>query len=94
MTMKDSICECCNKNQPLVGVACIPGLPMSIAWCRECLEAGIIPYWALVNQTASANGLENCDEWWKELVTQTLKYFEKTIECFNEDVVKEMEMFK
>jgi len=50
MTMLDGMCECCQKKKPLVGVASVPGIPVSIAWCHDCLQAGVIPYSMAVAQ--------------------------------------------
>jgi hypothetical protein len=44
--MGDGKCECCNRQKELVGVASIPALPMSIAWCKECLDNSAIPLFA------------------------------------------------
>jgi hypothetical protein len=82
------LCECCKKN-PSVGVASIPGIPMSIAWCTECLAAQVIPIWALSANTACAGGLEQSADWWKELVERTLKYFNKSLEEFNSLVAED-----
>jgi len=36
-------CETCGSNTP-VGVACVPGIPYSAAFCRKCLEEGASPF--------------------------------------------------
>ena len=38
-------CEICNgeSGSPFVGVASIPGVPMSIAWCAACLQHDCAP---------------------------------------------------
>lgn len=84
-------CECCNEEKKIVGIASIPGMPMSIAWCQECLESGVIPYWAAVSNTALVGSYENSAEWWKELVDLTLKKFNKTMEEFTVDVTADIE---
>lgn len=38
------ICEVCN-SEPAVGVAAVPGAPLSLAWGRNCLEHGATPLW-------------------------------------------------
>lgn len=35
-------CDCCGTNEAL-GVASIPGLPISVAYCRQCIDANIHP---------------------------------------------------
>lgn len=91
MTVVDSRCECCEEVKPIVGVASIPGMPISIAWCRNCLESGAIPYWAAVANTAMCGGLDNCNDEWKKIVTDTLFYFGKSIDDFAVDVDKDKE---
>lgn len=88
MTMKDGLCECCGKKGPLVGVASIPFIPMSIAWCQSCLHAGVLPYWAAVANTASVGGIEQTNEGWQNLVEITLEYFGKSKAEFLLDVTK------
>ena len=86
-------CDVCGK--PAIGVACIPGVPMSVAYCRECLEANAHPWWALVANTICINGLENADDGWKGMVYDTCKRLHKTLEEFNKEVargIKEMEL--
>lgn len=95
MTMDDGLCECCNKKKEiLVGVASIPFVPISIAWCSECLQSGAIPYWACVANTAACGGLEPTNEEWQGLVELSLKYHNKSLKDFNDDVnkaIKELE---
>lgn len=85
-------CECCNVNKA-IGVASIPGIPMSIAWCRPCLDAGAIPMWAAVCNTAMAGGYEHAAPWWREVVDDTLAYFGVTMEDFNAMVAAEITEF-
>ena len=89
-------CDVCLKNEP-VGVACVPGVPMSVAYCKECLAANAHPYRILVGNTAiisslksGGNYLEDCADWWIEMVMDTLKYLDKTLEEFNLDVGREI----
>lgn len=43
--MENLACGVCNGESGGVfrGVACIPGAPMSIAWCSECLKRNVAP---------------------------------------------------
>lgn len=91
-TANTLICDCCDKN-PSVGVAAISFIPMSIAWCRTCLDADVIPYWAAIYNTAECGGLDQTTLEWQELVARTLKYFGKSLEQFNVDVIKEKKLF-
>jgi hypothetical protein len=42
MTDLDDKCNICGKS-PTLGVAAVPGFPVSLAWCRECLENQVLP---------------------------------------------------
>lgn len=70
-------CQCCG-NEPAVGVAAVPGVPMSIAWGRKCLDARVMPYWLVVANTAVLGGLERAADWWVGYVERTLAYFGKS----------------
>lgn len=84
------VCECCKSNQA-IGVASIPGVPMSISWCQDCLEAGIAPYDIVVANTACCGGFDQVAEWWSELVERSLQYHKKTMPEFLEDVAKALD---
>ena len=84
-------CECCGKLREIVGIACIPGIPMSIGWCRGCLNANVAPYWAAVANTACCGGWEHTNKEWQQLVERSLKYFEISMETFLKDVQKDIE---
>lgn len=83
-------CQCCERN-PAVGVAAIPGIAMSIAWCGKCLEAGAIPYWVAVANTAMIGGWSDAAPWWTETVEDTLRYFGKDFDEFLQEVEEEKE---
>lgn len=82
-------CQCCN-DEPAVGAAAVPGMPITIVWGQRCLEAEIIPYSLLVANTAMIGGLADAAPWWRALVKRTLKYFGKTDEEFEADVARDM----
>jgi hypothetical protein len=86
-------CECCQK-EPAIGVACIPGIAISIAWCMHCIEAEVVPYNIAVFNTAMNDGLENSADWWKEIVNKTMKYFNISNEQFNNDLEQEISHLK
>lgn len=83
------ICESCNKNEAM-GVACVPGVPCSAAYCYECLGANSHPMHILIANTACCEGLEHCNEGWKRMVNDSLKHQGKTIEWFNKEVKESM----
>ena len=78
-------CDVCGKEEA-VGVACVPFVPMSVAYGRECLQANAHPWDVLVANTACLNGLENACKDWKTMVEDTCKHLGKTMEEFNHDV--------
>lgn len=78
-------CDCCSQEAK-VAVACIPGMPMSIAWCQKCIDADVVPYWVCVSQTACINGLERAAKWWEDLVRRSLVYHKKSWSDFTADV--------
>jgi hypothetical protein len=53
----DLICEVCN-SEPAVGVACVPGIPMSVAYGNNCLREGADPLWALRANVACCGGVD------------------------------------
>ena len=86
-------CEVCNERES-IGVCCVPGVPYSAAYCRECLAAGAQPYHILVANTACCSGLEHCNDYWKKVVDTTLQYIGKSEEEFQADValsIKDMD---
>lgn len=83
-------CQCCN-DEPSVGVAAIPGIPVSISWGRKCLEAGVIPYHFLVINTALAGGVDHIAPWWGEVIHNTITYFNVPWMEFISDVETEIE---
>ena len=88
--VKMPTCEVCNKNTS-IGICCIPGLPMSCAYCQECLEANAHPWGAIVANTACCGGLEHTGPEWVDMVHCTLKHLGRTIEEFIAEVSKDID---
>ena len=86
----DGTCSVCGKGAQVV-VCAIPMIPCSDSFCKDCLTAGAIPYWAAVANTACIGGIENANEAWKAIVQATLKHLGKTKEQFKLDVQKDIE---
>lgn len=84
------ICEACGKNEA-IGVYCVPGVPISCAYCRDCLLNDNHPMEILIANTVCCGGLEQCADWWKEMVKHSLYYQNKSIEWFNAEVEKSKE---
>jgi len=79
------LCEVCNKREA-IGVACVPGVPYSAAYCAECAKAGAEPLDILIANTAACGGLLHTAQWWKDTVQDTLNYLGKDITWFEERV--------
>jgi hypothetical protein len=60
-------CEVCGTEQA-VGVACVPGIPYSAAYGRECLLRGAQPYHIVRANVACCGGLAYMMEWYGETV--------------------------
>jgi hypothetical protein len=82
-------CDVCGEN-PQVGVAAIPGIPMSVAYCEDCLRANAHPYGIIVVNTALCGGLDEAADWWKQMVHDTLVHLNKTQDQFDLDVELEL----
>ena len=86
----DPKCEVCGAFE-VVGVAAVPGVPISVAYCHTCLHAGVAPLKIVITQTALNNGYENSANWWQELVDRTLKYLNYRRDLFDERVKSEVD---
>ncbi len=82
-------CEVCNEREG-DAVLCVPGMPYSASYCKECAQAGANPYWCLVTNAAMCEGIGNMRPEYASLVEVTLKYLGKTWDEFNADVKKDM----
>lgn len=87
--MTEMQCEVCN-DEPVAGVAAMPGLPISVGYGIECVKANAHPYGLLVANTAFSGDGAAADqaEWWMEMVACTLARLGKTEDEFWEDVLK------
>lgn len=81
------MCEVCNDERA-VSAASVPGVPMTVAYGKRCLEANVHPYGVLVAATADLGGLINASHWWREMVQRTCQYLKVSMAQFNEDVAK------
>ena len=76
------ICQVCNIKESVI-VACVPGVPMSAAYCQSCVDNQVHPLDILA---AICGGLDEMDKEWKTMVTVSLDYFHKDNNWFNEKV--------
>lgn len=79
------VCAVC-RRRPSTAVCCVPGMPVSEAYCDECLHGDAIPWDLAVMNTACIGGLEHCAPWWRDIVTATCQFNKKTLEQFVEQV--------
>lgn len=85
-------CQCCNKNES-VGFAAVPGMPVTIAWCQECLNAEVTPYGILVFNVGTAGKVQSRDDivamfvdWYVDEIDRTLEYFDVSFDQFVSDI--------
>lgn len=87
-------CDVCSA-EPAVGVACVPFVPMSVAYGRRCLDANAHPWDVLVaNQACLGTTSLDADAVhpaWRSMVLDTLKHLGKTKEQFDADVVESID---
>ena len=86
----DSNCDVCGQHQP-VGVAEVPGVSVSVAYCSDCLRANAHPYGIMVGNTACLGGYDQAIYWWQQMVNDTLTHLDKTREQFDVDVLAALE---
>lgn len=82
---KQLMCEVCNKEKA-VGVACVPAVPYSAAYGKNCLEANAHPWHILVANTAMMGGLEYACEEWVQMVQDTCNHLDRPIKRFQREV--------
>jgi hypothetical protein len=83
-----SLCEVCHKRKS-VGVASVPGVPMSVAYCRHCLLNDLQPMEVLIAHTAcGGESLATSISWWRLLVIHNLLEQGCTLQWFNSQVLE------
>jgi hypothetical protein len=68
MTAAGSKCECCFRERPIVGVASTMA-PISIAWCRECLDNHAQPKWIIEGEIIQCGGRQHMRLGWDDGIT-------------------------
>lgn len=56
------LCETCKTRAPK-GVACVPCVPLSVAYCQECLDNNAHPFWVLKASVAINGGPVHTAAW-------------------------------
>ena len=85
MSTPEPTCDACKTNKA-IGVAAVPGVPMSVPYCAKCLRSNNHPMYILIANTVCASGLGNTLSEWQQMVMDSLKHQDKTLEWFNEQV--------
>ena len=67
----DRVCEVCDRDKPIAGVAASPLGAVSLAYCEECLERDAHPKWLIECSVEVNDGWDNTADW-----VQKLNYFE------------------
>jgi hypothetical protein len=78
-------CETC-EDRNAIGVAAVPGIPYSAAYCAPCIKANAHPWWLMVGNTADMGGLEDSADWWVEMVEDTCRHLGRPMSEFNSAV--------
>lgn len=69
MTDADQTCEVCDGGSKglYAGVACIPGVPISVAWCLSCVERSAVPLFVVeVNAWSMGFAADRAEPWFLE----------------------------
>lgn len=89
------LCDVCGTRGS-VGTYSIPGMPMSAAYCNSCINIGAHPWWALVAKVALSGGWDQMAIPYRlafeRLVENTCKCLGRTMQDFNADLQKEVEL--
>jgi hypothetical protein len=81
-------CETCERNNA-IGVASVPGIPYSAAYCDKCIKANAHPWWLMVgNQDDIGEPLETTAQWWQDMVHDTCIHLGRTLEEFKDAVAQ------
>lgn len=82
-------CEVCELPKS-IAVTSLPGVPISVARCADCLMADAIPLWILVANTAAIGGAEHAARWWRDIIHDTLTHLQIPYERFNNMVREQL----
>jgi hypothetical protein len=84
-------CDVCEGEKTDGGVRAVPGIPVSVFYCVDCLEGGRThPWWALIATTALVGGLEHAAPWWCQTVEEQVPLLGRTMEEFEAEVQAEL----
>lgn len=90
--LAEAKCDVC-RDEPMVGVAVVPGMPVSVAYGRRCLDANAHPYGLVVANTAMVGGYDHAAAWWQQIVDDTLTHLGKDRAEFDQAVAAEIAEF-
>lgn len=86
-------CDVCHQHSENIVVAAMPAMPVSVAYCHECIVAGAHPYELVVAQVALCGGLENVAVDYVPIVHDTLNHLGRSVEQFETAVTVCMAQF-
>jgi hypothetical protein len=89
--MFEGKCDCCEADQVMVGVASSTLGTFSIPRCRDCLAAGVEPYWACVATVACLGAdawPEGIADSARETIERSIAYAGKTRQEFLADLAR------
>lgn len=81
-------CDVCGKTDETVFVLCSSLGAMSFAYCKDCAQKGLEPYWAIVTTASILQYPTGCAEWFLNLIDLTLENLHISKEQFMEDVLE------
>ena len=78
-------CEVYGKVKE-IKVGSSPLVPVSFAYCKECIKKGLEPYSSLVGITAAIGGFNDLNEAVQSFILRNLKEQKISFETFSKDV--------
>lgn len=82
-------CDVCGKKTEQIHVRASALGPVSFGYCKKCLEIGAEPYSSLKTILEITKSWENVAPWAKEVILDSLEYYNISLNDFLEDVNKE-----
>ena len=61
---------------------------MSLAYCDNCLDLGIEPWYIVVSSVWSCSGYENMSPWAQDVVDRSMQFHGKTREDLDNEIAK------
>lgn len=78
-------CDVCHSAAS-IGVAAMPAVAISMAYCQRCLDANAHPWELLVANTAMIGGYEEAADFWRQMIEDTCRHLGKSRAEFDAEV--------